>query len=42
MEDVDELFRAIFLATGKNPKFFLAMLNEARAILRDRNQHPIA
>jgi hypothetical protein len=42
MEDVDELFHASFVFTGKNAEFFLAMLNkEARAALRDRNRYPI-
>jgi hypothetical protein len=42
MEDVDELFHATFLVGGKNPDFFLAMLNqEARATLRERNRYPL-
>lgn len=41
MSDIDELFRAGFRMTGKNPAFFVVMLNkEARAILGDRNNYP--
>ncbi len=39
--DTDELFRAAFQTTGKNPQFFAGRLNkEARAILGDRNNYP--
>lgn len=42
MEDVDELFRAAFGASGLNPEFFLVMLSqEARIALRDRNRHTL-
>jgi hypothetical protein len=42
MEDLDELFKAIFVATGRNPLISLVGLSEAAlATLRDRNRHPI-
>lgn len=42
MEDVDELFAAVFRGTGKNVEFFQLPLNEkARAALRYRNLFPL-
>jgi hypothetical protein len=42
MEDLDDLFQAIFVATGRNPLVSLAGLSEAAlAAMRDRNRYPI-
>lgn len=42
LEDVDELFQAIFRETGLNPPFFLARFNDkAMAALREQNRWPI-
>jgi hypothetical protein len=42
MEDLDELFQAIYVATGRNPLVSLAGLSEAAlAAMRDRNRYPI-
>ena len=42
LEDVDELFQAIFKATGLNPRFFLGIYRErASAALREQNRWPL-
>jgi hypothetical protein len=41
IEHVDEIFRAVFKATGKNPQFFLPSLSEdARNAMAYRNRNP--